>query len=56
MYIIIILGADRVAACIAVVYYFVLGCLNGGGQIKPSSGEDPKERLAKVELSYNSTR
>ena len=35
---------------------FIIGCLNGGGQIKPSSGEDPKDRLAKVELAYQSTR
>lgn len=32
------------------------GCLNGGGQIKPSPGEDTKERLTKVEMMYNSTR
>lgn len=28
------------------------GCLNGGGQVKPSSGQNPKEFLQKVEELY----
>ena len=42
---------------IIVVYKLnVTGCLNGGGQIKPIPGEDPKEKLSEVELAYQSTR
>lgn len=28
------------------------GCINGGGQVKPSSGQNPKELLQKVEELY----
>ncbi|PRP88265.1 hypothetical protein PROFUN_03374 [Planoprotostelium fungivorum] len=31
------------------------GCINGGGQIRPQEGEDPKKLLKRVELLYNET-
>lgn len=32
------------------------GCLNGGGQVKPSDGQNPKELLQKVEELYKAER
>ncbi|KAG8007001.1 Cytosolic Fe-S cluster assembly factor NARFL [Nibea albiflora] len=32
------------------------GCLNGGGQVKPLPGQDPKELLQKVEKLYKAER
>ncbi|XP_061701220.1 cytosolic Fe-S cluster assembly factor narfl [Syngnathoides biaculeatus] len=32
------------------------GCLNGGGQLKPSAGQNPKEFLQKVEELYRAER
>lgn len=32
------------------------GCLNGGGQLKPSSDQSNKELLQQVEESYNGER
>ncbi|XP_041852123.1 cytosolic Fe-S cluster assembly factor narfl [Melanotaenia boesemani] len=32
------------------------GCLNGGGQVKPSTGQNPKELLQKVEELYQAER
>uniref|UniRef100_A0A3Q4AY67 Iron hydrogenase small subunit domain-containing protein n=1 Tax=Mola mola TaxID=94237 RepID=A0A3Q4AY67_MOLML len=32
------------------------GCLNGGGQVKPSPGQNPKELLRKVEELYKAER
>eukprot|EP01117_Protostelium_nocturnum_P014069 TRINITY_DN5315_c0_g1_i2.p1 TRINITY_DN5315_c0_g1~~TRINITY_DN5315_c0_g1_i2.p1 ORF type:complete len:485 (-),score=169.56 TRINITY_DN5315_c0_g1_i2:14-1468(-) len=29
------------------------GCVNGGGQIRPQKGEDPKEHLKRVEQAYD---
>ncbi|CAN9505871.1 unnamed protein product [Ophioblennius macclurei] len=43
-------------------YHFVevmacpAGCLNGGGQVKPSNGQNPKEILQKVEELYKAER
>lgn len=33
-----------------------IGCLNGGGQIRPSQGESVKDVLQKVEAIYESVR
>lgn len=33
-----------------------IGCLNGGGQIRPSQGESVKDVLGKVEAIYESVR
>lgn len=34
------------------VLYNSPGCLNGGGQLKPSPGQNPKEFLQRVEALY----
>ena len=34
----------------------IIGCINGGGQIRPSLGESAKDVLGKVEAIYQSVR
>ena len=34
----------------------IIGCINGGGQIRPSQGESAKDVLGNVEAIYQSVR
>ena len=41
---------------LAHIFHNNIGCLNGGGQIRPSQGESVKDVLGKVEATYESVR
>lgn len=37
-------------------FFLSIGCLNGGGQVKPVTGQNQKDLLQKVEELYKSER
>ena len=49
-----VIGA-KVYRLVYICFLYLLGCLNGGGQIRPDENESTKDVLAKVEAAYNAS-
>ena len=46
---------SKVYRLVIAFYICYIGCLNGGGQIRPDENESTKDVLAKVEAAYNAS-